>query len=131
MSEGRGERAQTLGGIVGGLAADVQELVRGEIALARSEFEQKLNRVALAAAWLLGGALIAFAGVVVFLLGIGHALGLAIALWLALLVVGGTTLIGGVLLSKSGIEMLSATSLVPDRTAESLQKDAHMLKEHT
>ena len=131
MSENRPDQPQTLAGIVGGLATDVQDLVRGEIALAKSELEQKLNRALSAGVWILGGALVAFAGIVIVFLGIAHVLGLFVALWLALLVVGGIAVVAGILLSKGGLETLSATNLVPDRTAQNLQKDANMLKEHT
>jgi hypothetical protein len=116
---------------VGGLATDVQDLVRGEIALARSELDQKLQRVILAAIWLVGGALVGFAGLVVVLQGVAAALALVSPAWAASLIVGVIIIVVGGLFAKSGLKMLALKTLIPDRTAASLQKDARMVKEHT
>ena len=88
MSQTRPESPHSLGELVGGLAGDIQDLVRGEIALARSELDQKLQRVILAAIWLVGGALVGFAGLVVVLQGVSAALALVIPTWAAALIVG-------------------------------------------
>ncbi len=130
MSQVRPNTAASLGELVGGLAGDVQDLVRGEIALARSEFEQKIGRVSNAAIWLLGGGLLAFAGLVVLLQGVAVLLALAMPAWLAFLLVGILVVVIGGALAKSGLGLLTAESLAPDRTAANLQKDAHMVKEH-
>ena len=126
----RSDSPSSLGEIVGGLATDVRDLVRGEIALVRAELNQKLHRVILAAIWLIGGALVGFAGLVVVLEGIAAALALAMPTWGAALIVGLIIVAIGAVLAKSGLAMLSLKTLTPDRSSASLQKDAHMLKEH-
>ena len=131
MSQTRPDRPAGLGEIVGGLATDVQDLVRGEIALARAELDEKLHRVIIAAIWLIGGALVAFAGLVVVLQGVAAALALLIPTWAASLIVGALIVIAGAVFARSGLGMLSLKSLTPDRTAASLQKDVNMVKEHT
>ena len=132
MSGSRREGPQHgLGDILGSLATDIQDLVRGEIKLARAELDQKLNRVLIAAVWLLGGALVGFAGLVVFLQGIAAALALVLPTWAASLIVGVAIVVIGAVFAKSGLTMLSLKSLTPDRTVGSLQKDAHVVKEHT
>jgi uncharacterized membrane protein YqjE len=131
MSQNRSGDSASLGDIVGGLARDIQDLVRGEIALGRAELEQKLDRVIMAAIWLLGGALLAFAGLVVLLQGVAAILALMMPVWLALLIVGVIVIGLGAAFAKSGIAMLSLKTLTPDRTAANLQKDAQLLKEHT
>jgi hypothetical protein len=131
VSQSRPDSPHSLGELVGGLATDVQDLVRGEIALARSELDQKLQRVILAAIWLVGGALVGFAGLVVVLQGVAAALALAIPTWAASLIVGVIIIVVGALFAKSGLGMLSLKTLVPDRAAANLQKDARMVKEHT
>ena len=120
-----------LGDLLGSLAADIQDLVRGEIRLARAELDQKLNHVLMAAIWLLGGALVAFAGLVVILQGVAAALALVLPTWAASLIVGVVIVIIGAIFARSGMAMLSLKSLTPNRTAASLQKDAHVVKEHT
>lgn len=132
MSGNRHEGQQhSLGEIVGGVATDIQDLVRGEIALARAEIDQKLQRVTGAIVPLAGGALLALAGLVVFVQGIAAALALVLPVWAAALIIGAVVIIVGALLARSGLAMLSVNSLAPDRTAASLQKDARIVKEHT
>ncbi len=131
MSQNRPGEPTSLGALVGGLASDVQDLVRGEIALARTELEQKFDRVITAAVGVLGGALLGFAGLVVFLLGVAASLALIVPVWAALLIVGVIVLAIGAGVAKSAVASLSLTTITPDRMAANLQKDAQMLKEHT
>ena len=127
-----GSRPSTgLGDLVGNLATDLQDLVRGEVRLARAELDEKLDRVITAAIWLLGGALVAFAGLVVVLEGGAAILALMLPAWVALLIVGVVIIGVGALVARSGLAMLSLKSLMPDRTAASLQKDVRVVKEHT
>lgn len=131
MSGARPDSPHSLAEIVGGLATDIQDLVRGEIALARAEVDQKVERLTGAAVPLFGGALLALAGLVVFVQGIAAALALVLPAWAAGLIIGIVVVIIGALMARSGIAVLSNTSLTPDRTAASLQKDARVVKEHT
>jgi hypothetical protein len=131
VSQNRPGDPASLGDLIGGLASDIQDLVRGEIALGRAELEQKLDRVILAAIWVLGGALLGFAGLVVLLEGVAAILALTMPAWLALLIVGLIVVGVGAVFARSGIAMLSLKTLTPDRTAANLRKDAQLLKEHT
>jgi len=131
VSQSRPGEPGSLGALVGGLASDIQDLVRGEIALGRAELEQKLDRVIVAAIWILGGALLGFAGLVVVLQGVAATLALMMPVWAASLIVGVIIVGVGAVFAKSGIAMLSLKDLTPDRTAANLQKDAQLLKEHT
>jgi uncharacterized membrane protein YqjE len=131
VSQNRPGDPPGLGDLVGGLASDIQDLVRGEIALGRAELEQKLDRVIMATIWLLGGALLAFAGLVVVLQGVAAILSLMMPVWLALLIVGVIIVGVGAAFGKSGLAMMSLKTLTPDRTVANLQKDAQLLKEHT
>lgn len=120
-----------LGGIVGGLATDLQALVRGEIALARAEMDQKFHRAVAAGTWVFGGALLGVAGLVIALEGVASLLALAVPAWIASMVVGLVVIVAGGVLIKSGLGMLSLISLTPDRSVASLQKDARIVREHT
>lgn len=131
MSGHRPDGQHSLGEILGGLATDIQALVRGEVALARAELDQKLDRLILSLVWLLGGALLGFAGLVVVLEGIAAALAYVLPDWAALLIVGAVIVAVGAIFARSGLAMLSLKSLTPDRTAASLQKDVRVVKEHT
>ena len=131
MDQNRPGDGHSLGEIVGGLANDVQDLVKGEIALARAELEQKLHRLLAALLWVLGGSLVGFAGLVVLLQGGAAALAMRIPAWAALAIVGVVIIIIGAALARLGFGMLTLKTLAPERTAANLQKDARMMKEHT
>jgi uncharacterized membrane protein YqjE len=131
MDQNRPGNDHSLGEIVGGLANDVQDLVKGEIALARAELEQKLHRLLGALLWVLGGSLVGFAGLVVLLQGGAAALAMRIPAWAALAIVGVLIIIIGAALARLGFGMLTLKTLAPERTAANLQKDARMMKEHT
>ena len=130
MSGSRPNNSHGLGELLGNVAVDIQDLVRGEVRLARAELDQKLDRVIMAAIWLLGGALVAFAGLVVILQGVAAALSLVLPTWAASLIVGILIVVVGALFARSGLAMLSLKNLTPDRMASSLQKDVDVVKEH-
>ena len=123
MSGARSDGGHGLGEIVGNLATDLQDLVRGEVRLARAELDQKLDRIIMAAIWLVGGALVAFAGLVVLLQAAAFALAYVLPAWAAFLIVGLLIVVVGGLVARSGLAMLSLKTLTPSRTAASLQKD--------
>jgi len=123
--------SHSIGEIASGLAGDVQDLVRGELALARAEFDQKLHGLVIAAISVVGGALVAFAGLVVLLEGGAALLAKWIPAWAALLIVGVVIVLVGALIARAAIAKLSLHSLRPDRTVANVQKDARLVKEHT
>lgn len=122
--------SHSLGEIAGGLAGDVGDLVRGELALARAEFDGKLHSLIAGGVSLLGGALVAFAGLVVLLEGGAAALAKWVPTWAALLIVGLVIVAVGGLIARAGLAKLSLKNLTPDRTAANLKQDGRTLKEH-
>ncbi|RYE86746.1 MAG: phage holin family protein [Hyphomicrobiales bacterium] len=127
---GGSQPAHSLGELAGGLAGDVQDLVRGELALARAEFDHKLHGLIAGAISLIGGALVAFAGLVVVLEGGAAVVARWLPAWAALLIVGLLIVVVGGLIARAGLAQLSLKNLTPDRTAANLQKDGRILKEH-
>lgn len=121
----------SIGGLLAGLAGDVQDLVRGELKLARVEVDDKIERIVTAAIWLVGGALVGFAGLVVALQAVAFVLASVMPLWLAYLIVGVLIIGAGALVARVGLAQISLKELVPEKTVDNLQKDARMLKEHT
>lgn len=122
--------AHSLGDIAGGLAGDVQDLVRGELSLARAEFDHKIHGLIGGAISLVGGALVGFAGLVVLLEGGADVLAKWMPAWAAMLIVGLVIVLVGGLIARAGLAKLSLKTLSPDRTAANLAKDGRTLKEH-
>jgi uncharacterized membrane protein YqjE len=125
-----GTPAHSLGEIAGGLAGDVGDLVRGELALARAEFDTKLHHLIAGGISAVGGALVAFAGLVVLLLGVAAIIAKWLPIWASLLIVGVLIVVVGGLLARAGIAQLSLKNVTPDRTAANLKQDGRILKEH-
>ena len=128
MDEVRGTR--TLREIVAEIARDAQDLIRGEIALARIELDRSLKQAIMAAIWLVGGMVVAFAGLVIFLLAAAAALAVVLPVWASLLIVGALILVVGGVLAYSGIKMLSPSGLMPNRLTRNVSEDARVVKEH-
>lgn len=127
-----GYRTRGIGEIVRDLAFDAQDLVRGEIALAKSEMDQKVQRSIMALVWVMGGMLLGFAGLVILLqAGVDALTLLSMPVWAASLIVGAVVALIGALVARSGIAMISLDRLAPTRTARALQADARMVKENT
>ena len=129
MNENRNPATHSFGEVVGSLAGDVQDLVRGEISLARAELGQKAQRVLLAAIWLMGGALFAAAGLVVLLQGAALVFAFMLPVWAALLIVGAVIIIVGAIFARLGLAMLSLKRLSPERTTSNLEEDVRLLRE--
>ena len=132
MSSVRIDAPPSIGELLAGLANDVQQLIRGEIALGRAELDEKLQRVIRSAIWLLGGALLGFAGLVLLLEGVAAILAISIPIpaWAAALIVGAVIILIGVGLAWSGMAAMSLKTLTPDRTVSNLQQDVEVMKEH-
>jgi uncharacterized membrane protein YqjE len=120
----------SVGEIVSGLAGDVGKLVRGEIALARLELDNKVEKLTLSLIWIAGGALLAFAGLVVLLQGVAMMLVPALPAWLAALLVGLVIVVGGALIAQRGLAHLSLKELTPKQTAANVAKDVRVIKDH-
>ncbi len=116
--------------IVGGVAEDASSLVRGELALARAELEQKANRLIVGVISLLGAMLLAFAGLIVVLIAAAQALTRVMPDWAASLIVGGVVLLIGVAMAATARRALSPAGMMPARTVSNVQADARVVKEH-
>ena len=114
------------------------ELVREEVALAKTEVSENVSRVARNSVYLGTGALIAFAGLIILLFAASAGLyvGLvaadidrATAGWLAPLIVGGVVLLIGYAFVQKAISTLKEASLVPERTVRSVKEDTNWVKQ--
>jgi uncharacterized membrane protein YqjE len=108
----------------------VTNLFRTEVRLAKTEISEKINQALVAAGFIIGGAVLLIGGLYLFLqflVILLVALGLA-PVWATLIVAVVTVAIGFFIVRK-GIGDLSASQLVPNRTVQSLEKDAAVAKE--
>ena len=121
---------RSVGELLRDLANDVTALVRQEMTLARTEAQDKLQQTVMAVMAMVAGALIAFAALIILLDALVYGLTEAgLERWLAALIVGVGVAIIGFILVRKGQKDLSASRLMPERTAENVRKDINLVKE--
>jgi len=116
--------------LISDLVGQVTDLVRTEILLARTEMAEKANVVAGAggllaagAALLLGALFLLLQWLVTLLVAAGLSVGTAT------LIIAVVAAIGGYLVLRAGLSKMTAASLKPERTIQSLDRDAQVAKE--
>lgn len=117
------------------LTTETVDLIRQEIALARSEISQKVSTaqtaitsVAIGAAILLAGLFIILQAVVA---GVEMLLPPDLAPWLAPLIVGLVIAVIGYAMLKGGSSKLKPDNLMPHHTIDSLKRDKAVAQERT
>jgi drug/metabolite transporter (DMT)-like permease len=119
--------------LVSELSQETTTLLQQEIALAKTEMSEKVSQVSTALVSLALGGLVLFAGLLVLLdalvYGLSELLPPDLTPWLPALIVGIVVAIIGAVLLQKGRRNLQTSSLMPQRTATSLQRDTHMVKE--
>ena len=119
-------------GLLRELRDETTTLMRQEVALAKSEMKENVSRMGSHAAQMAVGGFVAYAGIIVLLIGIGHLLGAIlirmgidqqVAQWLAPSIVGLiVAVIGWVMLSKAK-HAIAHDDLAPRQTIDSLREN--------
>jgi protein-S-isoprenylcysteine O-methyltransferase Ste14 len=127
---------RSLGTLFSDLTRDTVDLVRQEIALARTEMSEKVNTAQAALASMAVGAAVILAGLFLVLQAVVHALAQVLppdmAPWLAPLLVGLVVALIGWAMLRAGRSKLDPDNLVPRRTMDSLRRDkAAVVQERT
>ena len=104
------------------------DLLTKELALARSEMRENLAQTRRGAMAVSAGGVVLVGGYIVLLLAAVYALSLVVAPWAAALIVGGIAAIAGYAMVKSGSRQFSAHDLKPERTIDSIHKDADAIR---
>lgn len=127
-------QGRSLMGLFADLWRETQTLVHQEAQLAKAEISEKVSQVASGAGEIAAGGAVLFAGFIVLLFAAVGALELMIGsehgIWLAPLIVGVVVMIIGYIVLARGRKQMKAESLSPERTLQSLQRDARLAKEH-
>ena len=124
--------SNSIPGLLRELRDETTTLLRQEVALAKSEMKANVSRMGNHAVQIAIGGFVAYAGVIVLLIGIGHLLGALliragldeqVAQWLAPSLVGLTVaIIGWIMLSKAK-SAIAHDDLAPKQTIDSLREN--------
>ena len=120
---------RSIGELVRDLANDTTRLIRDEIALARTEMQDKIGQAGRGAAMIGAGGVLAIPALVLILAGIAILLANWMPPWVAALVVGVVAVAAAGLLAWMGLKSIKATSLAPERTTANLKRDVHLVQE--
>ncbi len=121
----------SLFGLIRALTGDTRTFIRQEIELAKTEISEKLATLGRNAAALAIGGFVAYAGLIVFLIGLGWLLAWAFQLaglqplfaaFVGLGAMGLVVIAVGCVLLLKGLKTLSSQSLAPQRTIYTLQE---------
>jgi Putative Actinobacterial Holin-X, holin superfamily III len=117
--------------LMGELRDETKVLIRQEIELVKTEMAEKASRFGRNAAWLAIGGFIAYAGLIVFLVGLGFLISFvfqelnmhaALANFIGIAIIGlGAAVVGYALLSKA-LKRISKESLAPEKTFHTIKE---------
>jgi len=115
----------SMSSLVGGIIDDARHLLKQEVQLAKSEFQQELVKTKQGAVMIGAGLAMASVGALLLCFMLTYLLNYlvpAIPLWGCFGIVGGVFAVGGGILLLSGVNQLGDVSLVPRRTVHELKE---------
>lgn len=117
--------------IIADLFQQLTHLFRKELQLARTEMSEKVGQAIGGVVMLLVGAVMLIPALVILLEAVASAIAELTTLepYWASAIVGGATLLIGVVLALVGMNRLKADNLTPKRTLEQLHRDAAVARE--
>ena len=115
--------------LLGMLTRETSTLVRQEVELAGAEVKAKAKTAATDVGLLVGGAAVAYAGLLVLLAALVVGIAAWMPLWLSALVIGAFVLVAGGVLAATGVAALKRLDPAPSQTLETLREDKAWLKE--
>jgi hypothetical protein len=125
---------RSLSALFSDLWRESSTLVHEEAELAKAELNEKVSNLMAGVGEIATGGAVLLAGFIVLLFAAVAALELALPephdAWLAPLIVGAAVMIVGFIALARGRANLKAENLAPERTMESLRRDADLAKEH-
>ena len=114
---------QSYGALLAGLLKDVQDLLRGEVRLAKAEIRDDVKTLAGGLGMLAAAAIISLVGLTVLMIGVAVLVTEWLEDWQAFALVGLAVLVLAAILGLIGKNRVSAANLAPDQTIESLKED--------
>jgi uncharacterized membrane protein YqjE len=121
--------SEGIGSILGGLLKDLQDMMRGEIALARAEVREDVSTVGKAISSLAMAAILGLTGFIFLMLGATYLLNIWMRMWIAAAIVGVVLVLVAAMLGISGKNKLKAANLKPDQTIASMKENQEWAKQ--
>src|SRR5215211_1235830 len=120
---------ESVGSLLSGLIQDLQELVRGEFKLAKTELREDVSVAGRGLGSIAAGALVGVTGFIFLMLGVTYLLNKELEMWLSAAIVGAVLAIIAAVLVSVGRKKLSASNFKPEQTIETLKEDREWAKQ--
>jgi len=125
----QGGDSESVGSLISGLIKDMQDLIRGEIQLARTELKEDATAAGKGIGYLVAGGLIGLVAFTFVALAAAALLDKWMQTWLAVAIVAVALAVIAAILAMSGKSRLDASRLKPEQTIESLKEDREWAKQ--
>lgn len=113
------------------IVGNIQDIVRSEVRLAKTEIREEAAKTKTAASLLGGGAAIGVFATLFLLLSIVFALALFVPLWVAALILGTVLAVAAGALIVTGLKQLKRVHPTPERTVETIKENVAWVKQRT
>jgi uncharacterized membrane protein YqjE len=114
---------ESLGSLVTGIVEDLQNIVRGELALAKTELKDEAAGIGRGVGMLAAGAIVGLVAFIFLMLGVTYLINRWLTMWQSAAIVGAGLLIIALILLMSGRSKVSSANLTPTKTIDSLKED--------
>jgi len=121
--------AQSIGGLVSGVIKDLQDLVRAEIQLAKTELKEDATAAGKAVGAMVAGGLFGLVGFIFLMLALTYGLATWLPMWVSALIVAVLLFVVAAVLALWGKKGLSSTKLGPEQTIATLKEDQQWAKQ--
>ena len=118
-----------LGSLITGIIKDLQDLLRAEVQLAKTELREDAGALGKALAFIAAGAFIGLVGFIFMIQAIVWILDEFVNDWIAAGIVALALLLIAAILAMSGRSKLSHASLKPEQTIDTLKEDQQWAKQ--
>jgi hypothetical protein len=114
---------ESLGSLVTGIVEDLQNIVRGELALAKAELKDEATSIGRGVAMLAAGAIVGLVAFIFLMLGVTYLINRWLTMWQSAAIVGAGLLVIAIILLMAGRSKVSNVNLTPTETIDSLKED--------
>jgi uncharacterized membrane protein YqjE len=122
---------RSLSGVLQDIVRNVQEIVRSEVRLAKTEILEEAAKAKSSTLLLGAGAVSAIFAILFLLLMIVYALALVVPSWTAALIVGAALAVVASVMLTAGVRRFKQIHPTPERTVETLKENVEWAKQHT
>ena len=113
----------SLGDTVTGIIEDLQNIVRGEVQLAKTEIKEDAGKMGKALGKIGAAVFLALVGFIFLMLGVTYLLNKSLEMWISAGIVGLVLLVIGAILGMASKNQMQEANMVPDKTIDSLKED--------